>query len=76
MTNKLIASRSLPDSVDDIKNCHLCEANLPFGPQLVVQLAPQASLLIVSQAPGRRVHETGIPWDDPSGDRLRQLLQL
>jgi uracil-DNA glycosylase len=56
--------------------CRLCEASLPQGPRPVVQADPRARILIAGQAPGRRVHETGIPFDDPSGDRLRDWLGL
>ncbi|MGH1439725.1 MAG: uracil-DNA glycosylase family protein [Cellvibrionaceae bacterium] len=76
MTHKFIASTSLDQLVDHVKRCDICEAHLPFGPRPVVQLSSNASLLIIGQAPGRRVHETGIPWNDPSGDRLRMWLGL
>jgi uracil-DNA glycosylase len=56
--------------------CRLCEAQLPLGPRPVLQMAPQARIMIIGQAPGLRVHETGIPWNDPSGDTLRRWLQL
>lgn len=56
--------------------CNRCAANLPLGARPVLRAAATARLLIVGQAPGRRVHETGIPWNDPSGDRLRDWLQL
>ncbi|MGH8730780.1 MAG: uracil-DNA glycosylase family protein [Burkholderiales bacterium] len=59
-----------------VRACRVCEAHLPFGPRPVLRAAVTARLLIVGQAPGRRVHETGIPWNDPSGDRLRDWLQL
>lgn len=59
-----------------IRACRLCEAHLPLGPRPVVQALPSARLLIVSQAPGRKVHETGIPFNDPSGDRLRDWLGI
>ncbi len=57
-----------------IRACRLCEAFLPLGPRPVLQAAPTARLLIVSQAPGRKVHATGLPFNDPSGDRLRDWL--
>lgn len=60
----------------EVRNCKLCEANLPLGPRPVLSANPSARLLIIGQAPGTRVHETGIPWNDPSGDRLRQWLGL
>ena len=59
-----------------IRACRLCEAQLPMGPRPVVQASSASRLLIVSQAPGRKVHETGIPFNDPSGDRLRDWLGI
>ena len=56
--------------LNEIAACTLCAAHLPHGPRPVVQASADARLLIVGQAPGRRVHESGIPWDDPSGDLL------
>ncbi|MFD1008025.1 uracil-DNA glycosylase family protein [Oceanisphaera ostreae] len=56
--------------------CRMCEAHLPLGPRPVLQMAPAARIMIIGQAPGLRVHETGIPWNDPSGDTLRHWLQL
>jgi uracil-DNA glycosylase len=60
--------------VAEIHACRLCAAQLPFGPRPVMQASLQSRLLIVSQAPGRKVHETGIPFNDVSGDRLREWL--
>ena len=59
-----------------VRACRTCEAFLPLGPRPVVQASPTARLLIVSQAPGRKVHDTGIPFNDPSGDRLRDWLGI
>lgn len=59
-----------------IRACTLCAPLLPLGPRPVLRASPTARLLIVGQAPGTRVHETGIPWNDRSGDRLRQWLDL
>ncbi len=59
-----------------IRACRLCEAHLPLGPRPVLQASKDARLLIVSQAPGRKVHETGIPFNDPSGGRLRDWLGI
>ncbi len=56
--------------------CRVCAAQLPLGPRPVVRLDPRARLLIIGQAPGTRVHETGIPWNDRSGDQLRAWLGL
>lgn len=54
-----------------VRACRACEARLPLGPRPVLQAAGSARILVVGQAPGARVHATGIPWDDPSGERLR-----
>jgi uracil-DNA glycosylase len=62
---------SLPELVQQVSACRSCEASLPLGPRPVFQVHGGARILIASQAPGRRVHTTGIPFDDPSGDRLR-----
>jgi uracil-DNA glycosylase len=59
-----------------VRACTLCAAHLPLGPRPVVRAQRSARLLIAGQAPGRRVHETGIPFNDPSGDRLREWLGL
>ncbi|MEL3890332.1 uracil-DNA glycosylase family protein [Ferrovibrio sp. MS7] len=60
----------------EIAACRVCAAELPLGPRPVVRLGPSARLLIIGQAPGTRVHETGIPWNDRSGDQLRAWLGL
>ncbi|MBC8240842.1 MAG: uracil-DNA glycosylase family protein [Alphaproteobacteria bacterium] len=59
-----------------IRECRLCEADLSLGPRPVLRATATARLLIVGQAPGTKVHASGIPWDDPSGDRLRQWLDM
>lgn len=56
--------------------CRLCEKVLPLGPRPVMQWHPSARILIAGQAPGTKVHHTGVPFDDPSGDRLRSWLGL
>lgn len=60
----------------EVRACRLCEPYLPLGPRPILRAAMTARLLIVGQAPGTRVHETGIPWNDPSGDRLREWLAV
>ena len=67
---------ALVDLLADIRACRHCEQTLPLGPNPVLRASATARLLIVGQAPGTRVHASGIPWHDPSGDRLRQWLQL
>jgi uracil-DNA glycosylase len=59
-----------------VRACRVCEAHLPLGPRPVVRGSETARLLIVSQAPGTRVHETGLSFDDRSGDRLREWLRV
>jgi uracil-DNA glycosylase len=59
-----------------VRACTLCAAHLPLGPRPVVQMHPAARLLVAGQAPGRRVHASGKPFDDPSGDRLRDWMGL
>ena len=78
MIDRTIATTAtiLEDLLTDVKSCTACAAELPCGPRPVVHMAATARLLIIGQAPGRRVHESGIPWDDPSGDRLRQWLNV
>lgn len=60
----------------EARACTLCAEHLPYEPRPVFLVGRRARLLIVGQAPGRRVHETGIPWNDPSGDVLREWLRL
>jgi uracil-DNA glycosylase len=60
----------------EARACTLCSKELPFEPKPVFRVGRRARLLIVGQAPGRRVHETGLPWNDPSGDVLREWLAL
>lgn len=60
----------------EARACTLCAPLLPHPPRPVFLVGRSARLLIVGQAPGRRVHETGIPWNDPSGDVLRAWLSL
>src|SRR5438270_515508 len=60
----------------EIRACRHCARELPFGPRPVLRGRPTARLLIISQAPGSRVHETGLSFDDRSGDRLRSWLGL
>lgn len=56
--------------------CRRCEQHLPHGPRPVFRAGASARVLIVGQAPGRRVHETGVPWNDPSGEVLRGWLAM
>ena len=67
---------SLATLLADVRACTLCAAHLPLGPRPVVQLHSSAPILIAGQAPGRKVHESGVPYDDASGDRLRAWLGM
>src|SRR3989441_3014382 len=60
----------------EARACAVCAKHLPYAPRPVFLVGAAARLLIVGQAPGRRVHETGIPWNDPSGDALREWLAM
>lgn len=60
--------------VEEIRACTLCESKLPHPPRPVLQLDPSARIVLASQAPGRAVQASGIPFDDPSGQRLRGWL--
>ena len=58
----------------DVRACRACEPALPLGARPIVRASASARILIVGQAPGARVHATGIPWNDASGARLRGWL--
>lgn len=68
--------RRLDNMLNEIRGCRLCEGELPLGPRPILRARTPARILVVGQAPGTRVHDTGIPWNDPSGDRLRQWMAL
>ena len=69
-----MARTSLDHLLADIRRCRVCEDHLEHGPRPVVQVGSSARIVIIGQAPGRRVHESGVPWDDPSGRTLRSWL--
>jgi uracil-DNA glycosylase len=60
----------------EIRACRHCAAHLPLGPRPVLVVAPTARILIIGQAPGTKVHESGIPWNDRSGDTLRGWMAI
>ena len=60
--------------MNEVRACTICASHLPHGPRPVLQLHPKARLLIAGQAPGRKVHESGTPFDDASGERLREWM--
>jgi len=67
---------TLSSLLTDVRSCKICEKHLPLGPRPIVQLHAKTSILIAGQAPGRKAHESGIPFDDASGNRLRQWLGM
>jgi uracil-DNA glycosylase len=70
------AARALAPLLREIRACRVCAAHLPLGPRPVLRVRPSARLLIIGQAPGTKVHASGIPWNDRSGDRLRDWLAV
>lgn len=60
--------------LEEIGKCEVCKAHLPLGPRPIVRAHPYAKIVIIGQAPGTKVHNTGVPWDDPSGKQLRKWL--
>jgi len=65
----------LSDLLAEVRACELC-TDLPMGPRPVVWAEASATIMVIGQAPGTRVHASGVPWDDPSGDRLRAWMGL
>jgi uracil-DNA glycosylase len=70
------AVSSLEVVAAEARACSVCAAFLPLGPRPVFRVSRTARLLIIGQAPGTKVHATGIPWNDPSGERLRSWLEM
>ena len=66
----------LEDIAAEARACTVCAAHLPLGPRPVLRVSATARLLIIGQAPGTKVHATGVPWNDASGDRLRAWLGM
>jgi uracil-DNA glycosylase len=67
---------ALQNLLTQIRACTHCAAHLPHGPRPIVQASGSARILIVGQAPGTKVHASGIPWDDDSGNRLREWMGI
>jgi uracil-DNA glycosylase len=72
----LSSEDTLEAAIAEASACRLCEAALPLGPRPVFRVSATARMLIISQAPSTKVHMTGLPWNDASGDRLRDWLQM
>lgn len=68
------------NTIDDLRQriaaCTICAAHLPLGPRPVARFSATARILIIGQAPGTKVHASGVPWDDDSGNRLRDWLGI
>ncbi|MFT4806047.1 MAG: uracil-DNA glycosylase [Psychroserpens sp.] len=60
----------------DIRQCKICEAHLPLGPRPIATGHPNSKIVIIGQAPGTKVHASGVPWDDASGRQLRKWLNV
>ncbi len=77
MTSPSDPSDANPQSLlQSVRACQWCAAHLPHPPRPVLQWHPEARILIIGQAPGLRAHQSGVPFDDASGDRLRAWLGL
>ena len=74
MKNK--QQQELETLLTKVRNCRECADKLPNSPRPVLVADVNSSILVIGQAPGRRVHKSGIPWDDPSGDRLRTWMGI
>ena len=68
------APEKLDELLNRVRGCVECADYLPLGPRPIVQAGSGARIVIIGQAPGTKVHQTGVPWDDPSGDHLRQWM--
>lgn len=66
----------MEELLNHIRQCKVCQAHLPNEPRPVIYAGNNCKLVIIGQAPGIRVHNTGIPWNDPSGDTLRRWLNI
>ena len=76
MPRKTAKEIALTELLAEVRACRHCEADLPLGANPVLRASATARLLIVGQAPGTKVHASGVPWNDPSGDRLRDWLDI
>lgn len=66
----------MKDLLHNIRQCNICSEHLQFGPRPVVSAHPDSKIVIIGQAPGTKVHNSGIPWDDASGRQLRKWLNV
>ncbi len=66
----------MEDLLYNIRQCNICDKHLPLGPRPTVSAHPDSKIIIIGQAPGTKVHASGIPWDDASGKQLRKWLNI
>ena len=66
----------MKELLEEISHCTICEEHLPLGPNPVVKCSVNSKIIIIGQAPGTKVHQSGIPWDDASGKELRRWLNV
>lgn len=66
----------LKDLLQEVRACRACDDVLPLGANPIVRAKRSARIMVIGQAPGTKVHATGVPWNDPSGDRLRDWMNL
>lgn len=69
-------SKEYKKLIKEVRDCSICMPHLPMGPNPVFRINPKAKILVAGQAPGIRVHKTGIPFNDPSGVRLREWMGI
>ena len=72
----MTSAQRLPLLLKEVRACTICAAHLPLGPRPVLQVDARARILIAGQAPGSKVHASGVPFDDASGERLRQWMGI
>lgn len=75
LTHNMIETKDISSVLTSVRACKLC-TNLALGPNPILQLNPAAKILIAGQAPGRKTHNKSIPFDDPSGERLRDWMGI
>ena len=69
-----MSKQALTNLLSEVRSCTLCSTVLPAGTRPIVQAAPESTILVAGQAPGSKVHASGIPFDDASGNRLREWM--
>ena len=74
MADRSNSDESLQELLAEARACRVCAESLPLGPRPIVEAHPKSRVIIIGQAPGTKVHQSGVPWDDASGERLRSWL--